>query len=591
MSEPADLNPEPPEPGVEPPSASSWTGRGPERLGSYQLLELIGSGGMAEVYLARADDAPEDAPPVALKRLRPELLDDETVRAMFSEEARLALLLHHPGIVRALESGEDEGVPYLVMEHVRGGNLERAFAWHRRAGRRIAPEVVAHILAEVAGALAFAHRATDDEGTPLGLVHRDVTPQNILLSRGGDVKLCDFGIARADGRTHRTQAGILKGKVAYMSPEQVAQRPLDHRTDQFSLGVVLHELLVGQRLFHTASEYETLDAVRRAEVEPPSRIVPELGQAWDEVVARMLDRAPGARYPDMEAVQSALRNLAPEDGRAALVEHLFTPKARTPLPDRPATVPGAQPAAEPEGSALVEVSAELVSPMSDEDTFEGSEPLPGSLEPSSEVGFDDEDATLAQDAPFISEGSPLLLDHAPGADEGFDDPTRADEAPSFAAEAEITAGPVEGELSAMLGEDDTEEQPELLERVPSRARAPSAAPEPAREVSARIRPGPGPWAAIVAGVGLGGAGALAVIAMSTGNEATLRVEAEPAGAMTVIVDGAVVAGETPAEVTPIEPGVHEVELRAEGFERWAQTVHIGSKRSRTLEAELRPLDR
>ncbi len=208
----------------------------------FRVVRSIARGGMAEVWLAEREDGTR----VALKRALPDFAADPRFRRMFLDEVRIASALDHPGIVRVLESGEDEGVPWIAMELVEGADASRLAARGRRRGSPL-PEVAAlRIGVEVARALHAAHEARDAEGTPLNVVHRDVSPGNVLVARDGTVKLADFGIAKARDRLERTSAGIMKGKMAYMPPEQMLGGELDRRTDVFGLGCSLHALLAGR---------------------------------------------------------------------------------------------------------------------------------------------------------------------------------------------------------------------------------------------------------------------------------------------------------------------------------------------------------
>ncbi len=260
------------------------------------LLERINVGGMAEVFRAKAFGVEGFERFVAVKRILPTLAADQEFVAMFIDEARIAAHLTHQNIVQIYELGQDEGTYYICMEYVAGRDLRLILDRQKRLGRPMDPVASAFVVARVCEALDYAHRKRDPAGRALGIVHRDVTPQNIILSYDGEVKLCDFGIAKAASRISRTEVGVLKGKFAYMAPEQVQGRPTDRRGDIFALGVIFYEMLTGERLFVGDSDYATLEAVRVARVPSPRRLVPGLGKDLEAIVMRMLAREPTHRY-------------------------------------------------------------------------------------------------------------------------------------------------------------------------------------------------------------------------------------------------------------------------------------------------------
>ncbi|MCE9576550.1 MAG: serine/threonine protein kinase [Deltaproteobacteria bacterium] len=281
------------------------------RLGRYRLVERRGVGGMGEVWHAIVDGPRGFEQHVIVKRIRREYADEPEFIARLAAEARVCARLDHPGIVKVHEFAEVDGEHYLAMEMVDGWSLTEVL----EAG----PPPVAlacHVAAEVADALAYAHDFQDERGRPLGLVHRDVSPGNVMLTRQGAVKLVDFGVHTIRDRhlDERTQTGRLLGTVAYMSPEQADGRAVDARSDQFSLGVVLHEAVTGQRLFRAGSDLETLRRVREAQVPRPSTIRPEVDRELDRVLLRMLARVPAERFRSCGEVAVALRIAARRAG-------------------------------------------------------------------------------------------------------------------------------------------------------------------------------------------------------------------------------------------------------------------------------------
>jgi hypothetical protein len=266
---------------------------------------------MAVVHRAVSADPRDVAQALVVKRIRPELSKDTKFSAMLLAEAQLSARLTHPGIVQVTEFGDVDGEIYLAMEEVDGFDLSRVVARCSELGRRMPVGLACFLTRQVALALDFAHALRDGDGTPLDIVHRDVSPHNIMISRAGTVKLLDFGIAKAATqlRDERTRTGMLKGKLTYMSPEQAEGDPIDRRADIFALGVVLWECLTMQRLFRGEHDLETLKLVRKAKIEPPSRLAPDVPRELDAIVVRMLARAPAARYATCGEVAAGLAPL------------------------------------------------------------------------------------------------------------------------------------------------------------------------------------------------------------------------------------------------------------------------------------------
>jgi serine/threonine protein kinase len=268
-----------------------------ERIGPYRIVRRLGRGGMAEVFLATVFGASGFEKPVAIKTLLAEHRGDAQLERLLIEEARLGARLSHECLIGVHELGVDRGVYYVRMDWVDGADLSTL-----ASGVALDVRLALLIAERVALALAYVHRATDDRGSSLGLVHRDVSPQNVLVSRSGEVKLGDFGIAKATHRAETTQANLRRGKYAYMSPEQVAREPLTSRSDQFGLGVMLYELLSARRPFEGESPLVTLDRIREAA--PPD--VDHLPEDVADLVLRLLARDPAARFRETEPLVRAL---------------------------------------------------------------------------------------------------------------------------------------------------------------------------------------------------------------------------------------------------------------------------------------------
>ena len=248
---------------------------GPDRFGQYELLEKIASGGMAEVFRARRTGVEGFRKTVAIKKILPHIADNDEFITMFADEAKLAAELNHPNIVHIYDLGKFQAGGYFIaMEYVEGTDLRSLLVAGRQSGLPMPVPLAVYVASKVASALDYAHRRRDARGEDLHIVHRDVSPQNILISHEGEIKLCDFGIAKADRKVSQTESGSLKGKLQYMSPEQAWGKPIDHRSDLFSLGSVLHEMLTGQRLFRGGTDMVVLELVRKAEVVAPSQLNP-----------------------------------------------------------------------------------------------------------------------------------------------------------------------------------------------------------------------------------------------------------------------------------------------------------------------------
>lgn len=272
-------------------------------IGKYVVRRKLAEGGMAEIYLCTARGAEGFEKEVVIKRVRAFLASDPEFVGMFIAEARLASRLNHANVVQIFDFDKHEDTYYLAMEYVRGCSLWELRKRGKELMEPVPPMLVAHIGAEVARGLHYAHRVRVN-GQPLDLVHRDVTPHNVLLSFDGAVKLTDFGIAKAGNKL--TQPGVLKGKFAYMSPEQARGEAVDARTDIFALGVVLWEMLTGGRLFDGDSEVAVLRAVQQSTIPPPARLNPDVPADLDAAVVRALDRDPALRFQTAAEFERAL---------------------------------------------------------------------------------------------------------------------------------------------------------------------------------------------------------------------------------------------------------------------------------------------
>ena len=270
--------------------------RTPIKFGKYLLLERIAVGGMAEVFVAKAFGVEGFQRLLAIKKILPTMGEDAEFISMFVDEARIAVQLAHANIVQVLELGKHEETLYIAMEYVSGRDLRQLMERFRKRQQPMPVAQAAYVVKEVCEALDHAHRKRDAQGRPLGIVHRDVSPQNVLVGFEGEVKLIDFGIAKAESRLQQTQAGILKGKFSYMSPEQVKGQPVDGRSDVFACGILLWEMVCGEKLFTGESDYAVLDKVRMGLIPEPRSRNPRCPETLEKVILKALAPDPARRY-------------------------------------------------------------------------------------------------------------------------------------------------------------------------------------------------------------------------------------------------------------------------------------------------------
>ena len=329
----------------------------PGTFGAYDLVEQLGQGGMAAVFRARLRARPGGfVRDVVLKAMLPNLVQSAPLVSMFEDEARLTAQLRHPNIVQVQDFGVASGIPYLIMEYLDGKNLSQIRNAMNRGKRKVPVAVAVAIARDLCRALGYAHRFTTGGGVRMQVIHRDVSPSNVMVQRDGTVKLLDFGVAKLSSAAGQAVTSSLKGKFAYMAPEQVNQEPIDRRCDVFAAGIVLHELLTGRRLFGTKSELETLRRVSLAEAAPPSLGNGEVPPDLDAIVMRALSREARERFDSGEEMAAALDGLGVAGGRREIAQ--FIAEAF------PAGAARAAYAVEPEPDADTEIS-------SDEHSLEG----------------------------------------------------------------------------------------------------------------------------------------------------------------------------------------------------------------------------
>ncbi len=301
-------------------SASPGTPAAIEEYGNYFLLEKIAVGGMAELFKAQQRGVQGFQKIVAIKRILPHFSDNEDFVTMFIDEAKLAAQLTHPNIVQIFDLGKAGSSYYIAMEYVNGRDLRTLLKKVREYGTPFPEQVAAFVVMKVAAALDYAHRKRGFDDRELKLVHRDISPQNVILSTEGAVKLVDFGIAKAASKASHTVAGALKGKLLYMSPEQATGQPLDNRSDLYSLGLVLFELLTGERCFQADSELGVLEKVRLGRISDLSMLNPNVSREMAAIVSRALQKGVDHRYPSARFMERDLREYLQRQG-IPITEH------------------------------------------------------------------------------------------------------------------------------------------------------------------------------------------------------------------------------------------------------------------------------
>lgn len=324
----------------------------PTRLGPYELIARFAIGGMAEVYLGRRAGDPRR---LAIKRVHPHLRAEPAFVTMFLDEVRLATRIHHRNVVPTVDANED-GDLYMVMEYVEGIALSELFDAARALGEGVPLPVTLAVVRDVLAGVHAAHELRDDAGALLDVVHRDLSPHNVLVGTDGVCRILDFGVAKAEARLTRSMAGQIKGKIAYMSPEQIADRPITRQADLFAIGVTLWELVTGRRLFDADSKSESAGKVLYSTIIEPSRFRPDIPMPLEMVVLRCLEREPGMRFDSAEEVLAGLDACGLPRATAAEVGAFVERVAAARLEERRLVVGGAgavEPAPLPDDAATI----------------------------------------------------------------------------------------------------------------------------------------------------------------------------------------------------------------------------------------------
>ena len=509
--------------------------------GRFEILGRIAFGGMAEIFLGRETTSVGAARYLVIKRILPHVADDDQFVEMFLDEARLAIQLNHPSICHIYEFGELEESYFIAMEWVNGVPLGKLIRKARAIGG-VRPELVARVIAQIAEALHYAHRAKDALGRPMEIVHRDVSPHNIMVGYDGQVKLLDFGIAKAATHSSKTEAGVVKGKFSYMAPEQCLGKPLDGRVDVFALGICLYECLTGHALYHKENEYETMRAVIN---DPPPSIRdvdPDLPAELDAIVKRALAKDVADRYASAAQMQEALEHWLVESRKfvnaasvAVVMEELYEHQIkRGPLVD---STPFGQSFSRPKKDRSGPNAAGSL-----------SDPLAAALSDPSVGALSQPTATGAQVVPPARRSPATLLAIAAvilsvGLGAGYALFYRP-QAPPRVAAAEPTDSPL----------------------VEPPIEPPVAPVEPPTVVA---DPPPQPEGPRVGSV---------------------RIDSTPSGA-NVSIGGSTFDGTTPLTLPVLQPGIHHVVVTRSGYRSWEGDVEIEAGREASVVATLVPVTR
>jgi eukaryotic-like serine/threonine-protein kinase len=549
--------------------------------GKYTLLRKLGAGGMAEVFLAKQASEGKFEKLVVIKRILPQLASggsNTDFVSMFLDEARLASDLRHPNIVTVMDVGKTSETYYIVMEFLHGQDVRKMQRKNAAWSEEIPLGHCCQIAIDAAAGLHYAHNKKDLDNRPLQIVHRDVSPQNIIITYEGSTKIVDFGIAKAATQTTHTSTGVLKGKYTYMSPEQAAGEVVDHRTDQFALGIVLWELLTMRRLFKRDTEMLTLEAIMHGQIPRPSRFRADLPKSIDDVVAKMLSRKRDDRFANLEELALTLEDVLAKEGIVHSSSRLsqFMRRLFADTLAEEATLG----LVNPDGSMSRNLTPFTLPPPPESkapgDGFEavGGEPAPPKPPPV--------DATTAEG----KRGSKSKPDET-GTRSGKKDPPK--EAKPVRKE-EPKKPPKESPFSDLSQSSPTE--PTVANAPPrDTAPQPKVVPKPRetkRDREERAIAAKSTIAIVIAGVlaaALVIAIYVAVSAYSSSGPGTLIVRSEPKGAA-VMIDGKDTGQVTPALLKDVEAGTpHKLRLTLKGREPVDEIVTIDG-RGKTLEVKI-----
>jgi serine/threonine-protein kinase len=537
----------------------------PEQFGPYEVYERLGLGGMATVYRAKKRGPAGFELSVALKRMLSHLAEDPAFVESFVREAKVASLLQHPNIAQVYDFGRISGTYYIAMELVAGFDVRKLLRYANRANEAIPMPVILSILGELCDALDYAHTFVDEAGQPLHIVHRDVSPSNLIIAHTGHLKVIDFGIAKASSRSLHTESGQVKGKLGYMSPEVALGMAVGPVSDIFSLGVVAWELATASPLFSARTDFETMRKIREEPVAPPSRFNPACTPSLDQLILAALQRDPDSRLPSARLFRRALDEIAVETGSQISARGVAEWMLKYVQPaDSWARAATAAAAAAAAGDAMSSSGARNRAPSSSGVSSSGArnrapsgQPVPRPSEPPTAVlRMQRAPTPLRRSAEHVKLASEIW-----GAD-------------AFTYEEGGAANP----------------PPDFHHQVatPAPTRAPSAvqlAPAPAPAAAARSSKAPviALSALAVVAVALGGV-LLWKRSSSSPPKAALRFEIEPAGAQ-VTIDGKEVGHTSPLD-TELAPGVYPIAVELEGYESYASTITVREGDRQTIRVAL-----
>ena len=518
--------------------------QGIQRFGNYFLLKKIATGGMAELYKAKKSGAEGFEKLLAIKLILPHLSGNEEFISMFIDEAKVAALLNHQNIVQIYDLGRIENSYCIVMEYVRGKDLRTVLHRGMKTKSPLPVEHACLVTAQALEGLSYAHRKKD-KGKDLGIVHRDISPQNILISYEGEVKIVDFGIAKAATQSRDTRVGVLKGKISYMSPEQAHGRPLDMRSDIFSTGVAFYEMLTGKKLFQGDTDLNTLEKVREAKVEPlPTELNGAVPKELEEILLKSLAKGPEQRFQTASEMEEALLSFMRKAGYSS------------------------------SASSLSQYMCGLFRQEIEDEARE-------------EEGWD-ETIVSTQPGLAIPAASTVPAGTAPAPEKPKAPPKR--QAPAPALKARGTSGTPGWQkalvailiVSAGAGLWLKFRQADSTQAQPAPAAAPQQAvplPAPAQAKAApapAAPPAPPPSPAPIK--------AVSAPAPKAPEKARASISSDPAGA-DVFIDG-VKAGSTPLSLDSIAPGSHQIKVSEDGYDAWTGSLEAQPGKTATVNASL-----
>lgn len=510
--------------------------RKPIPYGKYYLLDRINVGGMAEVFKAKAYGVEGFEKLVAIKRILPNIAEDEEFITMFIDEAKIAVQLNHANIAQIFDLGKIEDTYFIALEYVYGKDLRAIFERLRKRGEIMPIPVACYVITQVCEGLDYAHRKKDSMGRDLHIVHRDVSPQNILVAYEGDVKVIDFGIAKAANKASKTQAGILKGKFGYMSPEQVRGLPLDRRSDIFSLGIIFYEILTGERLFVGESDFSTLEKVRNVEIMPPTAYNRNIPESLEKIILKALAKDADDRYQFASEMAEDIQRFMISQGT------LFTRKDL--------------------GNFMKTLFAEdIARDSAQDDSKKMTSSLPQAVQPAKEVK-----KPVSAPANKIPPPVPGELDNA--------------KTVVFGADNKETSHPIIGNEISLKSQDDvsielaTEERTKPVVKVPSTPKPPVSKPRLTAEIkkpqTAEIKKkGLNKIAFLVAGVVVALIVLVVIIKLSTTKteeigDSSIEIFYTPPDSE-IFIDGVKVGSSSPYKNPKITAGKHKIEIKRKGF--------------------------